>query len=95
MITIQFIDITDKVEALEEEFGALHKGLLSDIKANDAISAEEFLQELTLLPISLRREYESSIQEKLTTLERIPTISGMFLRLNPLFSQFFTASSKV
>ena len=80
------IDVTHKIEVLEEEFDALHKGILSDIKANGAISAEEFLQALTLLPISLRREYESSIQEKLTALERIPTISGMFLRLNPLFS---------
>ena len=85
-LVFPFKDITDRIEELEEEFDALHKGLLSDIKANEAISVEEFLQALTLLPISLRREYESSIQEKLTTLERIPTINGMFLRLNPLFS---------
>ena len=72
----------EKIDGLEEQFDTLHKGLLSDIKQlKEDISAEDFLQSLTMLPISLRREYESSIQEKLTTLEKISTISGMFLRL--------------
>ena len=71
---------------MEQQFATLHRELLSDLKANAGISVDDFLQALTLLPLSLRREYEKSIQDKLSTLERIPTISGMFLRLNPLFS---------
>ena len=54
--------------------------------ANENMNIKELLQQLTLLPIKLRSEYQRMITEKMSTLPREGSISELFLHLNPLFS---------
>ena len=79
------IDTTERIEKLESQFDSLHQRLMSEITENEALSGMELLRALTMLPVSLRKEYESSIQQMLPTLEGKNTIAELFLRLNPLF----------
>ena len=56
-----------KIDALEEQFDCLHKRLVNELSKGDT-SVEEVLQVLTMLPLKLRREYESRIQNMLPEL---------------------------
>ena len=79
------INTAKRIETLESQFDGLHQRLMSEITENEALSGMELLRALTMLPVSLRKEYESSIQQMLPTLESKNTITELFLRLNPLF----------
>lgn len=79
------ISTAERIEALESQFDSLHQRLMSEVTENEALSGMELLQALTMLPVSLRKEYESSIQQMLPTLEGKNTITELFLRLSPLF----------
>ena len=58
---------------------------MSEIIEREALSGMELLIALTMLPISLRKEYESLIQQMLPTLDIKATVTELFLRLSPLF----------
>ena len=82
---VVIIDAAERIETLEGQFDSLHQQLLFEITENEALSGMELLRALTMLPVSLRKEYESSIQQMLPTLEGKNTITELFLRLSPLF----------
>ena len=79
------INTAERIETLESQFDGLHQRLMSEITENDVLSGMELLRALTMLPVSLRKEYESSIQQMLPALEGKNTITELFLRLSPLF----------
>ena len=56
------------------------------MKAKEDVTINELLQALTLLPMSLRKEYQEIILSKLPSLPQEGSISELFLHLNPLFS---------
>ena len=74
-----------KIDALEEQFSCLHKRLVNELSKGDT-SVEEVLQVLTMLPLKLRREYESRIQNMLPELEDKKLVHNLFCHLNPLFT---------
>ena len=78
-------DIAERIETLEGQFDSLHQRLMTEVTENEALSGKELLRVLTMLPVSLRKEYESLIQQILPTLESKNTTTELFLRLNPLF----------
>ena len=92
MITILYtctsltgIDITQRIDVLQRKFRGLHSRLRSELNER-RVSVDDVLAELTLLPIECCKEYESSIQQKLSVLEESTQISNLFNRLNPLFT---------
>ena len=78
-------DISERIETLESQFDNLHQRLMSEVMENEALSGMELLRALTMLPISLRKEYESLIQQMLPALDIKATVTELFLRLSPLF----------
>ena len=74
-----------KIDALEEQFSCLHKRLVNELSKGDT-SVEEVLQVLTMLPLKLRREYQSRIQNMLPELEDKKFVDNLFYHLNPLFT---------
>ena len=56
------IKTAERIETLENQFDHLHQRLMSEIMKNEALSGMELLRALTMLPVSLRKEYKSSIQ---------------------------------
>ena len=79
------INTAERIEALESQFDSLHQRLVAEITENEALSGMELLRALTMLPISLRKEYESLIQQMLPTLDIKGSVTELFLRLGPLF----------
>ena len=71
-----------KIKALEKRFRCLRKRLLSELKANEDISAEDIINSLGMLPESLRKEYTSLI-EKLPTFPTEISKDKLFLHLSP------------
>lgn len=57
-----------RLDSLEGRFSALSKQLLCDLKDNGT-TADDLLDELTLLPVALRREYQESIKKELSEVE--------------------------
>lgn len=79
------IDTAERIEILESQFDSLHRRLVAEITNNEVLSAMELLRTLTVLPVSLRKQYESLVQQMLPALEGKNTTPELFLRLNPLF----------
>ena len=77
------IDTDGRIKTLENRFDSLHRRIMAEITENE-VPGMEILRTLSMLPISLRKEYESSIQQMLPTLEGKST-DILFLRLGPLF----------
>ena len=77
--------MSEKIEALEEQFSALHDQFLSEL-TNGSVSVKRLLQALTLLPLTLRKQYESTIQSMLPELENREIVDNIFHRLNPLIT---------
>ena len=70
---------------MEEQFSALHDQFLSELTNGD-VSVDRLLQALTLLPLTLRKQYESTIQSMLPELENEDILRNIFHRLNPLIT---------
>ena len=79
------VDVSERIESLEEQFGALHDRFLMEL-SNRGVSVDRLLQALTLLPLTLRKQYESTIQSMLPELENREVIRNIFHRLNPLLT---------
>ena len=79
------LDVSMKIDALEEQFNCLHKCLVNELSKGDT-SVEEVLRVLTMLPLKLRREYESRIQNMLPELEDKKVVHNLFYHLNLLFT---------
>ena len=84
--TIVFpLDVSKRIETLEQQFDCLHDRLVTELSEGD-VSVEKILRALTKLPLTFRKEYESTIQSMLHELEAQEVICNLFHRLNPLFT---------
>ena len=70
---------------MEEQFDLLHDRLVTEL-SEGGTSVEQVLRALTKLPLTFRKEYESTIQSMLPELEKREVIHNLFYRLNPLFT---------
>ena len=70
---------------MEEQFDCLHDRLVTEL-SEGGTSVERVLRALTRLPLTFRKEYESTIQSMLPELENREVIDNLFYRLNPLFT---------
>ena len=80
-------DIASKIEALENRFDGLQTRIINEISAKPGITAKEVLSKLTGLPLSLRKEYESSIEKRIERMRKETQIDDLFIfHLKPLSS---------
>ena len=75
-----------RIKSLDNQFIILHQRFCTELKDSKSVSTFELLHALTLLPTTLKNEYESSIQEELPKLEVVSSVTTLILRLSPLFS---------
>ena len=71
---------------LEKQFSNMQRRLQSEMRSNSEVSAEMLVDSLTLLPISLRGEYQKFVFENLKTLEKAESIREIFHHLNLHFT---------
>ena len=79
------LDVPKWIEMLEEQFDCLHERLVNEL-SEGGTSVDQVLRTLTKLPLTFRKEYESTIQNMLPKLEKRRVILKLFYRLNPLFT---------
>ena len=80
-------DIAKKIEILEDRFGSLRTKIRLELEAKPDMTVQTLLDKLTGLPLSLRKEYESSIAKQISNMSTETQINNLFIvRLNPLTS---------
>ena len=81
------VDIARKIENLEDQFGSLRTRIMLELSANPDMTVQTLLANLTGLPLSLRKEYESSIANRILPRMQTETqVNELFIHLNPLTS---------
>ena len=75
-------NVAETIAKLEKQFSSLQRRLQSEMKTNSEVSPETLVDSLTLLPISLRAEYQKFVLENLKALERAESIREIFHHLN-------------
>ena len=81
------VDIASKIENLEDQFDSLRTRIMLELSANPDMTVQTLLAKLTGLPLSLRKEYESSIENRILPRMRNKTqVNELFILLNPLMS---------
>jgi hypothetical protein len=81
------VDIASKIETLENRFDDLQTRIINELSTKPGITAKELLNKLTQLPLSLRKEYESSISKRIHGMRSETQINDLFIvHLNPLTS---------
>ena len=84
-------DIASKIEALENRFDGLQTRIISEISAKPGITAKEVLSKLTGLPLSLRKEYESSIEKRIDQIDnKIITSIQSCMRVKAIYRQLYS-----
>ena len=85
--TSEQIGIARKIETLEDCFNNLRKKIIYELATKPDISVETLLDTLTSLPVSLKKEYESSIANRIPNMDKEKQIGKLFSKyLNPLLS---------
>ena len=79
------VDVSKRIKTSEEQFDCLHERLVTELSEGGA-SVDQALRALTKLPLTFRKEYESTIQSMIPELEKREVIRNLFYRLNPLFT---------
>ena len=80
-------DIASKIEALENWFDDLQTRIINEISTKPGITAKKVLSKLTGLPLSLRKEYESSIEKRIKKMRKETQVDDLFIfYLKPLGS---------
>ena len=80
-------DIAKKIEILEDRFGSLRTKIRLELEAKPDMTVQTLLDKLTGLPLSLRKEYESSIAKQISNMSTETHINNLFIvHLNPLTS---------
>ena len=79
------VDTIERIEILERQFNDLSQQLLSEL-SKTGCSTEKILQQLAILPMSVRKENEGPIRQMLPELDEGDTTTKLFLRLSPLFT---------
>ena len=81
------LDIANKIETLENVFDGLRTRIIIELSALPDITVQKLLDKLTCLPLSLKKEYQSSIEERISKMREEIKISELFtVHLNPLLS---------
>ena len=81
------VDIASKIENLEDQFDSLRTRIMLELSAKPDITVQTLLAKLTGLPLSLRKEYESSIAKQISNMSSETQINKLFIiHLNPLTS---------
>ena len=81
------VDIASKIETLENWFDDLQTRIINELSTKPGITAKQLLSKLTGLPLSLRREYESSIEKRIQRMRNETQIDDLFIfHLKPLSS---------
>ena len=75
-----------KIKSLDSQFSNLHQRFCIGLKESKNVSTFELLHTLTLLPTTLKNEYESSIQEEPPKGKAASNVTALILCLSPLFS---------
>ena len=82
------VEIASKIEILEDRFDHLRTRIIDELSAKPGpITVQRLLDTLTSLPLSLKREYQSSIAECIPSMSTETQINRLFIiHLNPLTS---------
>ena len=80
------VDIASKIEQFEYQIDRLRNEIKSELSAKPDITVKTLIHTLTSLPLSLRREYESSITRFFPDMRKEKQVDDLFLHLNPLTS---------
>ena len=81
------VDIASKIETLEDQFGSLRSRIMLELSSKPDMTVQTLLDILTGLPLSLRREYESSIAKRIPSMRTETQVNELFIiHLNPLTS---------
>ena len=82
------VDIASKIQTFEDRFDNLRTRTIDELSAKPGpTTVQRLLDSLTSLPLSLKREYESSIAERIPKMDAETKINKLFiLHLNPLTS---------
>ena len=80
------VDIASKIEILEDQFDNLQTRIINELSTKSGITVHNLLNQLTRLPLSLRREYESSITKRIPSMRTETQVNELFIHLNPLTS---------
>ena len=80
------VDITSKIENLEEQFNTLQTSIIDELSTKPGITVQKLLNQLTQLPLVLRREYESAIAKRIPSMRTETKVDELFIHLNPLTS---------
>ena len=80
--------VGSKIVTLEDRFDDLRTQIINELATNPDITVQILLDTLTSLPLSLRREYKSSIAKNIPSMSTETQIEKMFIiiHLNPLTS---------
>ena len=81
------VGIDSKIETLENQFDSLQTRIINELSTKPGITAKALLNTLTRLPLSLRKEYESSITKRIEFhgMRTETEINDLFIvHLNPL-----------
>ena len=80
-------DIASKIEELENRFDDLQTRIINELSTKPGITAKQLLSKLTRLPLSLRKEYESSLAKRIHRMLKATQINDLFIvHLNDLSS---------
>jgi hypothetical protein len=83
------VDITSKIETLEDQFISLQTRIRLELSANPDVTVQTLLAELTSLPLKLRKEYESFIVKHICGMLSETQVNKLYIvHLNPLTSSF-------
>ena len=80
-------DIASRIETLENRFDDLQTRIRNELSTKPGITAKEVLSKITGLPLSLKKEYKSSIEKRIHGMRTETQIDDLFIvHLNPLSS---------
>ena len=79
-------EVADMIGQLEQLFSDIHKQTVTQLKSDSQIGVGNILSALTMLPVQIKKEYETAIEKKLKTLIDRKSIYELFYHLNPLFT---------
>ena len=81
------VAIARKIENLEDQFNILQTRIIDELSTNPGITVQKLLNQLMQLPLSLRKEYESSIKKGIPSMRTETEVNELFIvHLNPLTS---------
>ena len=79
-------DLASKIEQLENRFDGLRNQIKHELSAARDVTVKILIDTLTCLPLSLKREYASSIAKQVPDMRKEEQVEDLFFHLNPLIS---------